>query len=277
MKNLLVPSDFSKTSLNAFKFAIDTAAISGGKVHVVHVIELPAMPNSALTPVQAFGAPLRREMAGKAKANYDKLTANCNPDQVPCEFSVEFGAPSKSILSYVKKNKIDLIVMGSHGAEGLKEYFVGSNAEKIVRTSPVPVIVVKSFYKGPVKNIVVPFTLDQENYPNFFINIKALQKFFKAHLHFLWVNTPANFTLDEVTYNRIEGLAKKYKIADYSIDIYNQLYEEQGILKFAEATNADMIAMGTHGRKGIAHMVYGSKTENVANHGKTLIWTSVMN
>ena len=52
---------------------------------------------------------------------------------------VELGHIAKKILSYVTENSIDLIVMGSHGARGLREYVVGSNAEKIVRSSPVPV------------------------------------------------------------------------------------------------------------------------------------------
>jgi len=189
---------------------------------------------------------------------------------------VEFGTPSKVILDYTKKNKIDAILMGSHGASGMKEYFVGSNAEKIVRASSVPVIVVKSFYKGPFKNIVVPYTIDQEKYSDYYSKIKTLQAFFKANLHFVWINTPANFTVDEVIFKRIEGAAKKFRLNNYFINIYNQLNEEEGILKFADAIDADMIAMGTHGRKGLAHMIYGSKTEKVANHGHSLIWTSVM-
>ncbi len=276
MKNILVPCDFSTSSLNAYKVAIDIASMSNGKVHVVNVIELPAVPNTVFTPVRVLGLPLMREMGGKAKAHYDKLVGSYNKQEVATDFSIEFGVPQKVILGYVKKNKIDLIVMGSHGASGLKDYFVGSTAEKIVRTAPVPVIVVKSLYRGPLKNIVVPFTTDLENQPDLFQEIKTLQSFFKSHLHILWVNTPANFTLDEVTHHRINALAKKFKLSDYSINIYNHIYEEAGILKFAESIDADMIAMGTHGRKGISHMIYGSKTENIANYGKFLIWTYVM-
>ncbi|CAN5384423.1 universal stress protein [soil metagenome] len=277
MKNILVPCDFSTTALNAYRLALDIAAVSHGKVHILNVIELPTMPSAGLAYVKGFGVALKKEMAGKAKAHYDKLVGGYNKDKIPTQFHVEFGKPSKVILDYAKKNKIDIILMGSHGANGMKEYFVGSNAEKIVRTSPIPVIVVKSFYKGPIKSIVVPFTIDQEDYPDFFQKIKTLQTFFKAHIHFLWVNTPANFTADEITYKRIEVIAKKFRLNDYDINIYNQLYEEAGILKYTEAIDADMIAMGTHGRRGLSHMVYGSKTENVANHGHSLIWTSVMN
>ncbi len=276
MKNILVPCDFSTTALNAYRLALDIAALSNGKVHILNVIELPAMPNSRLAPIQGFEIALKKEMNAKAKANYDKLVGGYNKEKIPTEFSVEFAVPSKGILNYAKKNKIDLIIMGSHGASGVKEYFVGSNAEKIVRTSTVPVIVVKSFYKGPVKNIVVPFTADQENYPGFFQKIKILQGFFKAHLHFLWVNTPANFTIDEITSKRIDALTKRFKLKDFTINIYNQIYEEIGILKFAESIDADMIAMGTHGRRGLAHMIYGSTTENVTNLGRSLIWTAVL-
>ncbi|NOT73509.1 MAG: universal stress protein [Cyclobacteriaceae bacterium] len=276
MKNILVPFDFSKTALNAYRLALDIAALSRGKVQVLNVVELPAVSNSVFTPAVTFGTALRNEMSDKAKAHFDKVSKGFNKENIRIEFFVEFGILSKVILKVAKKNKIDLILMGSHGVSALKGYFVGSNAEKIVRTSPVPVIIVKSLYKGPVKNIVVPFMTDQENYPDFFLKIKALQTFFKAHLHILSVNTPTNFTLDEVNHERIRLVARKFKLKDYTVNIFNQINEETGILKFAESIDADMIAMGTHGRKGLSHLVFGSKTENIANHGRALLWTTVL-
>lgn len=276
MKNILVPCDFSSASLNALKFALDVAALSGSTVHVLNVIETTLMPNSAVTPMRPFGTSIRRDMTGKARAYYEQMMRGQNPDRISTHFSVKFGTPSKAILGYAQKSGIDLIVMGSHGVSVLRDFFVGSNTEKIVRTAHVPVIVVKNFYKGPLENIVVPLSADQESYPDFFLRIKALQKLFRSRLHLLWVNTPANFKADEVTRQWIESVARKFKFGNYTINIYNQLYEEEGILRFAALIDADMIAMGTHGRKGIAHMMYGSKTEDVANHGKALIWTLVM-
>ena len=66
------------------------------------------------------------------------------------------------------------------------------------------------------------------------------------------------------------------KLFGKSSEALYRLDEEEGIVQFANSINADLIAMGTHGRKGLSHMMSGSMTENVANHGKSLIWTYVM-
>jgi len=277
MKNILVPCDFSSAAINAYRLALDIVAMSGGKVHVLNVIELPYMPNTAFTPVRALGLPYIKEMSAKAKGNFEKIRGKYGPDCVRNAFRVASGSPSSVILAFAKKNNIDLIIMGSHGANAMRDFFVGSTTEKIVRTSSVPVIVVKTLYKGSLNNIVVPFSAEMESQDGLIQNIKSLQSFFKAHLHIVWVNTPANFSPDDVTMKRITAMIKKYKIKNYTICIYNHLYEESGILKYADSIDADMIAMGTHGRRGLSHMIHGSKTEQVARHGTSLIWTSVMN
>src|SRR5436190_4438783 len=248
MKNILVPCDFSKPAIDAFRFALDMASLSSGTVHLVNVIELPAMPNTALTPVRALGLPLRKEMSANAERNFEKIRAKYKSENANVVSAVEFGVPAKGILAYAKKNSIDTIIMGSHGATGVKEMFVGSNTEKIVRTSPIPVIVVKEFYKGAVKDIVFAWAYECEGQAALIKELKNLQTFFGSTLHLVWINTPANFTIDATTLRRLEAFAKSNKLKNYTISTFNDLYEEQGIIEFANSINADMIAMGTHGR-----------------------------
>jgi nucleotide-binding universal stress UspA family protein len=276
MKNLLVPCDFSKPAIDAFRFALDVASLSDSTVHLLNVIELPVMPNTAFTPVRSLGMPLRKEMSANAEKNFEKLKLNYKGDKAKVISSVEFGVPSGVILAYAKKNPIDTIIMGSHGATGFKEMFAGSNTEKIVRTSPVPVIVVKDFYKGPVKDIVFACTKDCDSHADLVRELKNLQSSFGSTIHLVWINTPANFTNDSTTLRRLETFARSNKLQNYTISTFNDLYEEEGLIEFAHSINADMIAMGTHGRRGLSRMVYGSMAENVANHGKDLIWTYVM-
>ncbi len=276
MKKILVPCDFSAPAINAYRFALDVAALSNGTVYLLNVIELPVIPNTVFTPVRSLGTALRREMSIKAYENFDKISIRYKRDNVKVVSNVEFGIPSKTILNYAKKHSIDLVMMGSHGASGLKEYFVGSNTEKIVRLSTVPVMVVKDFYMGPVKNIVFPNALDVENQKDLIRKIKALQALFKAHLHLVWINTPENFTSDTFTLKRLNAFAKRFTLRDFTINIFNHLSEEAGIIRFTNAIHADLIAMGTHGRKGLSHIMAGSMTEDVTNHGKSLIWTCVM-
>jgi nucleotide-binding universal stress UspA family protein len=166
--------------------------------------------------------------------------------------------------------------MGSHGASGLKEILIGSNAEKIVRRSPVPVLVVKNYFAGKVTNIVFPNTLETERQEELVMKVKALQALFNAKLHIVYINTPLNFTSDKVTLARLQAFAHRFMIKDYTINVYNHGDEQEGINLFARKVNAELIAMGTHGRKGIAHLVNGSLAEDVTNHADSLVWTYTM-
>src|SRR5690606_20793575 len=107
--------------------------------------------------------------------------------------------------------------------------------------------------------------------------VKALQHFLKAHLHIVWINMPLNFTADATTRKRLEQFANRYQFKDYTINICNHLTAEEGILDFTNTVNGSLIAMGTHGRKGLAHLGHGSLSESLVNHSEKLVWSYVMN
>ena len=273
MKKILVPCDFSKPAINAFRFALDVASQSKGTILLLHVIELPVLHDTVLMPVLNFEEELLKELRGKAETEFKKLVAKYKFEGVKVSDKVVFGNVATMILDCVNENSIDIVIMGSHGASGAREFFVGSNAEKIVRRSPVPVLTTKEYYNGPVKNIVLPNNLDTENQNDFIAKIKSLQNFFKARLNIVWINTPEKFTSDTTTLERLKAFAKQYKLTNYTTHVFNYMSEEEGILEFSRLIDGDMIAMATHGYKGIAHMVNGSMAENVVNHTDKLIWT----
>lgn len=273
MKKILVPCDFSKQAVNAYRLALDIAAQSRGTIHLLNVIELPILHDTVLMPVLNFEQQLLDDLKKNANQRFAKITDKYRAEGVKVVTKVEFGAVSKMIQGYIKKEGIELVVMGSHGASGVREFFIGSNAEKMVRNSPVPVLVTKEYYKGPIKNIVFPNTLETENQEDLVMKVKALQNFFRAHLHIVWINTPLNFTSDSHTNDRLEAFAKRFTLKDYTINVFNHTDEEQGILEFARSIKGHLIAMGTHGRKGISHLVNGSLAEDVVNHNKGLVWT----
>lgn len=273
MKRILVPCDFSKPAVNALRFASDIAREAKAAIHLLHVIELPVLHDSILMPVLNFEEQLLKELRDNAQECFRKLEQRYKAEGVKIVPVVEFGSVSSMIQQYIRKQSIDLVIMGSHGANGLREVFVGSNAEKIVRHSTAPVLVIKDLYKGPIKNIVFPNSLETEHQEELTMKVKALQSFFKARLHLVWINTPLNFSSDSATRERLTAFAKRYMLKDYTINIFNHPNQEEGILEFARSVKGDLVAMGTHGRKGISHLVNGSLAENVVNHYKGLVWT----
>jgi nucleotide-binding universal stress UspA family protein len=273
MKKILVPCDFSKPAINAYRFALDVAQQSKGTIHLIHIIELPVLHDTVIMPVLNFEEQLLQDLRENAAMRFKKITDKYQVAGVKVVTKVQFGAVSLMVQDYIEKESIDLVLMGSHGAAGAREFFLGSNAEKLVRTSPVPVLVLKDYFKGPIKNIVFPNTLETENQENLTMKVKALQSFFKARLHIVWINTPVNFTSDNITRERLEAFAKRFQLKDYTISIFNQRDEEKGIVEFAKSVKGDLIAMGTHGRRGVAHLLNGSLAEDVVNHYKGIVWT----
>jgi len=89
----------------------------------------------------------------------------------------------------------------------------------------------------------------------------------------LYVNTPALFTRDTITHRQMKEFAHRYLLKDYTLNVYNDLSEEEGVRNFTTEIKGDLIAMTTHGRKGLAHVLSGSIAEDVVNHVECPIWT----
>jgi len=276
MKRILVPCDFSEQALDAFKFALDIAQQAKGSIHLIHVIELPMLADSVLMPTLSFEKELLAEYENTTKKEFANIIKKHNKEAIPITTKIAFGIISSTIENYITDNAIDLVVMGSHGTNGMKEFFIGSNTEKIVRRSAAPVIVIKDYYKGVVKNIVFPNTLELENQEDLVLKVKALQHFFGATLHIVWINTPLNFTTDAIAYARLNAFVKRFMFKDYTINVYNHTNAEDGIIEFTNSIKGNLIALGTHGRTGIAHLVSESLTESIVNHTKKLVWSYVI-
>ncbi len=107
------------------------------------------------------------------------------------------------------------------------------------------------------------------------MKVKQLQALFKAHLHIVYINTPAIFRRDSETRKDLNAFTKRFMLSNFTLNVYNDLDQEMGIINFANEIGADMVAMSTHGRKGLNHLVTSSIAEDVVNHINYPIWTYV--
>lgn len=276
MKNILVPCDFSGPAINAFRFALGIAVRSRGSIHLVYVVELPVLHDTMLMPVISVEQNFMDDLAAKAEKRFQKLIEKYKTKGVKVRSNVIFGAVTTMIVDYARANGLDTIIMGSHGASGVREFFVGSNAEKIVRVSPVPVFVLKDLHDGAIERIVFPYTFEADDQRKLVRKVVDLQKFFKAHIDLVRINSPGSFYRDIDILKRMEAFARRHGLRNFEIHVFNDLNEREGIINFTDVINADLIVMGTHGRKGIAHLLSGSTTESVVNHVKWPIWTYVV-
>ena len=262
MKKILVPTDFSKQADRALKVAASLARKNNAEIYLLHMLELPVHYLSDAggdLPEAIFFMKLAHQRFEEAMGR-DYLQG------LTIHETVESHEAFDGITGAVKKNNIDLIIMGSSGATGLKEMFIGSNTEKVVRTSNVPVLVIKNEMENfGVDNFVFAsdFSSDQKKA---FKEALDFSNSFDAKLNLLMVNTPNRFMTTAYAEKKMNDFIANFELTNYSLNIYNDDTIEHGILNFSKAIDADLIGMSTHGRKGLAHFFNGSISEDLVNH-----------
>lgn len=277
MKKILVPFDFSPSAMHALHFAIDIAVANESEVFALKVAELTPLyiENINAIPFYADSASIMADLKEQGQNNFEEIRWVID-SHVPVHFEVEQGVLSQTVLKAIHRHEIDLVVMGTKGSSGVSELLIGSNTEKIVRSSPVPVFAIHKQQKiSAVRNIIFPTALDYGQ-ASLIGKIKTLQKFFHARLHILFIKTPYMKETDHVLRVNLEGFAQHYGLTDYVVHIRHEFGEENGILKFGSKLGYSIIAMGTHGFTGLTHMMLGSIAENVVNHTNEAVWTYAM-
>lgn len=269
MKNILVPCDFSKPSIEAFKFAVKIASQNDGEVHVLNVIDITFLNgNSTVSSSYVFTSNFLKDIEKKAEHDYQNMWEKYAPLTMRVRFRHVISSLTTEIEKYILANKIDLVVMGTHG-EGNSPF--GSNTKKIVRISPVPVLAIRTAPEH-VKNILVAVSRDHFN-DHFIQSVKDLQAFFKATLHLVYINTPTLFQSDSESFALLKAFVERGQFGDYTISVRSDLSVESGLVAFSKEVNADLIAMGTHAWKGLTHYFVGSTAENMVGDIKVPIWT----
>ncbi|MFD1001075.1 universal stress protein [Ohtaekwangia kribbensis] len=271
MKKILVPVDLSNQSNEAYNVALEWAQMSQGEIVLVHVLAPPSAYTGLAGETIAYDMNFFTQMEADIQKGLQKMKEQAGA--VPVMTEVIYGDLVSGIANIIEKKKIDFIIMGTAGATGLTEIFIGSNTEKVVRFASVPVLAVrKSIAIKSIKNILLPSTLEL-NQHDFIQKLSALQGFLHATLHILLINTPIHFRRDAEANEALQEFIKHYKLSNYKLHFRNYIREEEGIMDFAYTEKMDLIAMATHARKGLAHLFNGSITENVVNHIEAPIWT----
>ncbi|KRD10801.1 universal stress protein UspA [Flavobacterium sp. Root901] len=264
MKRILVPTDFSEHAEHALKVAAQIARKNDSEIIILHMLELPHQTNDAI-----FGGvsiPETMLFMQKANETLDNISESSFLDGISVTEMVKMDKPIHGITQVSREHNIDLIVMGSHGSSGFEELLIGSNTEKVVRNSEIPVLVIKKDVSNfDVSNIVFASDFSEESKKPFekFLNFAKL---FDAKIHLVSICTPNSFKPTHVIEKAIKDFTNSFNLANYNTHIYNDTNIEKGIINFSNSINADVIGMCTHGRTGFAHFFNGSISEGLVNH-----------
>ncbi|AXT62287.1 universal stress protein [Aquimarina sp. AD10] len=276
MKKILVPVDFSKYS----EYALEAAAVFA-KQHDAEIIVLHMLGLSEAVLTKNEGQEVAEAVyyMKLAEKRFETFLDKEYLKGIKVTETVQNYKIFSEINEVAHENNADLIVMGSHGVSGLREeVFVGSNTEKVVRTADVPVFVVKnSVGDFKIKEVVFACDFKIENLRPYH-NAMRLFNALGANVHLLYVNLPGekfkNSTQmeEKVKEFLFKADAGNLEMHDHVV-YYSDYSVESGVFNYSKKIDADIIAIPTHGRRGIAHFFSGSIGEDIANHSDKPVLT----
>lgn len=273
MKRILVPIDFSNRAICAAKMASQIALRTKAELYLLHIIDVPVDTVDPISYNELANTTAKMLYIKKAQERFEEFKKSDFLKNIEVKDFVQYYKSSNGIVEEANKHKVDLIVMGSTGTSGIEEILIGSNTERVVRNSDIPVMVVKNDIDDfKIEHIVFASDFNRK-VKSTFQNILNFAAIFDATLHLLRVNTIQNFEISKKSEETIENFTKGYDLTNCKIAIYNDVTIESGVLNYSKKINADIIAINTHGRKGLAHLFSGSISEDLSNHAQRPVIT----
>jgi len=143
IKKILCPVDFSKSSDHALRYALAFGQAHHAELVLVHVMDYAAVDVLDYPSAFEFSTQINEKMREIAGERLQQLAAATQGEYAKVSSRLATGTPFLEIVSLAREERVDLIVMGTHGRSGLAHVFMGSVAEKVVRKAPCPVLTVK--------------------------------------------------------------------------------------------------------------------------------------
>lgn len=280
--NILVPVDFGEASADALDLAIRMAAKLGAKLTLLHAFYVPPMAYSYDPTAWVT------DWATASRAQLAALTAATKQRHLDSESLWMEGEPRTCIVDAARDKSADLIVLGTHGRRGVSRLFFGSVAERLVRTSPVPLITTAAGAQrigfGPRLRHLLVATDFGEPAQRARSLACALARRFDARVTILhvvpWLSASLARTLPaeaEVVAKAKLALKAELELAKQEATGVDSLLVEgdprERILSAAREVNADLVAMGTHARHGLSRVFLGSVAEAVVRASEIPVLT----
>lgn len=286
---ILVATDFSRTAEAAADWAASIARGLGARVHLLHVLTLPA-PQPHYTPAPSD---LQSALQDAALEQLSRGASRLAGREIPVETDLQVGIPSQTIVRVSKDLDPVLLVIGTRGLTGLSHLLLGSTAERVVQRAECPVLTIHPEDVGehrPIETILVPTDFSEDAKKAVRLAHRLLSRFErKTRLVLLHAfNLPIEYTAygpipTSVNYLEDAGIEAEQQLGEIADElrteglevetVAREGYPPEVICQQAEELKADLIAMGTHGRSGLAHLLLGSTAERVVQKAPCPVMT----
>ncbi|MBI4402492.1 MAG: universal stress protein [Nitrospirae bacterium] len=292
---ILLATDFSECAARAQGYAVFLATACQAKLDILHVLEFqpgmdPDFPVNSLYLEQ-----LRKE----TDRQLDDLVNRAKQAGLAAQGQHVLGIPSQRINEKAKDSDADLVVLGTHGRTGLEHILLGSTAERVVKGAPCPVLTVR-LAKPPgraaeagqaavpagIRHVLAPVDFSDCSLDALEYAVQVAKQFGSA-VTILHVLEPVSYGLDFALVHAAEEHKMRKRLETRLADLATLLTSHglqakhvmrgglpaDSILEFVRGQGCDLIVMGTHGRRGVSHLISGSVAEAVLRRAECLVLT----
>lgn len=263
-KTILLPTDFSANSLNAINYAISMFGDSKCRFILMNAYRIsPISIEEYVSKVPDFA----KESEEGLKKMVKRVTKKFPRKKLTIETISKLGYPIDVMKKIIKRKNVDLAVMGTKGASGLKEVLVGSITSDAVKNLPCPVLAVpeKARYE-PLKNIALAADLKGINNKMLFDPLISIGKNFSSEILIFHIRKKTPLTKKE----KLEKskLKRLFGAVPHAFHIIEETNAIRGIENFIKARDIDMVAMVSRKQKLLKKIFSKSATEKLAMHTK---------
>jgi nucleotide-binding universal stress UspA family protein len=290
--HILFATDFSPCSVPAFRYAVEWAKVFNAQLTIFHGLSLqPGLDIDA-----GIAQRYLEEQRKVAEEHLNQLLAEAHPKVPQTSIEMRAGPPSSQICDVARECKADLIITGTHGWAGFNRFLFGSVAERVIQRAPCPVLSIPD--RSPEetagihaltiqpRQIVMPIDFSDCSMDAYEYAVQVA-KWFDAPLTLVCAIEPLSYSLDFSLTHPLEDKTNRKKVVqrlekltkllvDEGLSAQYELVEKpsvEAILETSSTQQADLVVMGTHGRKGLSRLLLGSTTAKVLQHSPYPILT----
>lgn len=276
MKKILIPVDFSDLSRHALELAMRLQQVLDAQLHFVHVITLPS--HILLTPEgdlfdddEMDITQLKLEHATAER----RLSAWLQPVSPHVSYRIAYGHVNETLLQETRRIGATMVLMGTHGAFGMKELLNGSHAEYLAMHADMPILSLKGEAGKAIRKMVLAadFTATLPKNLDLFV---ALRQALQAELYLLQIQLKGKKRSEVEIQQKMTAFAEAHGLEDVAYAIFPADDLEEGIVRFAADNNIDLLAIGSMQRTGLNKLINGCISADLVNHAQKPIFTFKM-
>lgn len=241
MKNILFPTDFSDNSLQAYPYALDVALLLGAKLKLFNTFQ---MPYSKANLMVSMKDRMKKDSEGELQALKDKALNDAKYKDLDITVDSRSGSFVNEVAKIASASEIDAIVMGSKGADGLKEMFIGSNTIEVIHETHCPVLVIpEKAQNTKVDRIAMATDLKKVKEPNQLRPLFEMARICRASVEFVHIlNDKEKVDEDEMA-AQVSFLMDMAGEIQTSIHFATNADIIEGLSDYVQEREPDMLAM----------------------------------